>query len=164
MAAQAPLGPARPAPNTPSNGAAKFTPRPVVKKVGEFAHDLVILAELQMQLLVVDLRECVKRMVTPVLVGLVGVAMGLGVFPVALAALAFVLVETLQLTIAAALGCSVLAGIVIAGALCIFSLRQLRQQTKVLERSQSEFVRNVRWIKQVLQHNDMAETRFTQTH
>jgi len=102
-------------------------------------------------------------MAGPVIVAICGIAMGLGVFPVALAALALVLHEAFAVSLAAAFGTAVLVGLCIAGLLCVLSWRRLRKETTVFQRSQAEFVRNVRWVKEVLQNEGPIKMRSNQS-
>jgi len=60
---------------------------------GNFAQDVLTLAELQAQLLAIDVGECRARMTVPVLLLLGGVAIALACFPIGLAALALCLIE-----------------------------------------------------------------------
>jgi cytochrome bd-type quinol oxidase subunit 1 len=121
--------------------------------VGEFAHDVFILAELQVQLLVADVQECGRRVLVPGLVLLVGVALGLSCFPFVLAALALWLIQVLELSYATGVLLAAVAGAVVSALLCAIGWFQIRQHAVVLGRSQQELVRNLSWIKKVLQRS-----------
>ncbi len=125
----------------------------ISKYVGEFAHNVLTLAELQAQLLVADLRHCRHKLFVPGLVLLVGVALALACFPFALIVLALCIKETVGTTYAASFLIVLGLGIVTGASLCTFSWIQIRKHTAVLSRSQQELVRNVLWIKKVLERS-----------
>ena len=83
------------------NGSPETAPRALARDVGEFAYDVLTLAELQAQLLVTDLQECGQRGLVPGLVLICGVALGLACFPVALAALALLFIQVFETSYAA---------------------------------------------------------------
>ena len=70
------------------NGASRVAPKALARDVGEFAHDVLTLAELQAQLFAADAQECGRRVLVPGLALLCGVVLGLTCLPLALAALA----------------------------------------------------------------------------
>ena len=121
--------------------------------MGEFAHDVFTLAELQAQLFVADVQECGQRVLVPGLVLLCGVALGLACFPIALAALALLVIQVFETSYAAGFLMAVVVGAVLSALLCVIGWFQVRQRVAVLGRSQQELVRNLRWIKKVLERS-----------
>ena len=121
--------------------------------MGEFAHDVLTLAELQAQLFVADVQECGQRVLVPGLVLLCGVALGLACFPIALAALALLLIQVFETSYAAGFLIAAAVGAVLSALLCVIGWFQVRQRVAVLGRSQQELVRNLRWIKKVLERS-----------
>jgi uncharacterized membrane protein YqjE len=135
------------------NGSPETAPRALARDVGEFAHGVLTLAELQTQLFVADVREFGQRVLVPGLALLSGVALGLACLPIALAALALLLVQVFETSYAAGFLITVLVGAVLSALLCVIGLLQVRKRVAVLGRSQQELVRNLRWIKKVLERS-----------
>lgn len=135
------------------NGSPESAPSVLARGVGDFAHDVLTLAELQMQLLVADVRECRRTGLAASLILLCGLALGLACFPLALAALAFSIIQVLETTYAVGLLIAVAVGAVLSALLCAIGWFQIRKRLAVLRRSQQEFVCNVGWIKKVLKRN-----------
>lgn len=132
------------------NGSPQTTTKVLARDVGEFVHDVFTLAELQAELFVADMQECGQRILVPGLVLLWGVALGLACFPIALAALALLLIQVFETSLAAGFLMAVLVGAVVSTLLCVVGWFQFRARLAVLRRSQQELVRNLRWIKKVL--------------
>jgi hypothetical protein len=84
-----------------SNGSPKAVSKGLARDMGEFAHDVFTLAELQAQLFAADVQECGRRVLVPGLVMLGGVTLGLACIPFALAALALWLIQVFELSYAA---------------------------------------------------------------
>jgi uncharacterized membrane protein YqjE len=132
------------------NGSPQPAPKALARDVREFAHDVFILAELQAELFVADMRECGQRVLVPGLVLLGGVALGLACFPIALAALALLLVQVFETSYAVGFLLAFVTGAVVSSLLCVIGWLKLRARVAVLQRSRQELVRNLRWIKKVL--------------
>ncbi|HZL90967.1 MAG TPA: phage holin family protein [Pirellulaceae bacterium] len=135
------------------NGLPETAPRAMARNVGEFAHDVLTLAELQVQLFVADAQECGRRVLVPGLVLLGGVVLGLTCLPIALAALALLVIQVFEISYAAGFLIAVVVGAVVSALLCAIGLFQVRQSVTVLGRSQQELVRNLRWVKKVLERS-----------
>lgn len=125
------------------------TTRGIFGNAAEFVHDLVTLSELQVKLLVVDLREGSRHALLPLGLIVLAGCLALGVFPILLAALALGLAAAglsywLSFLLAA------LIGVIISGATGYGGYVLLKKQAKVLRRSQEEFERNVHWVKSAL--------------
>jgi membrane protein implicated in regulation of membrane protease activity len=135
------------------NGSPLTASKGLARDVGEFAHDVLTLAELQGQLFVADIQECGQRVRVPGLILLCGAALGLACFPIALAALALVVVEVLGTSYAAGFLIAAGVGAVLSALLCIIGWYQVRERVSVLGRSQQALVRNLRWIKKVLERS-----------
>lgn len=143
------------------NGRASETPpRAVARSAGELIHDLVTLAELQGRLALIDARDGVSRLSMAVAMLGAGVLVVGGCIPIALAALALVLVETTTLTNAQAFGIALLVGLLIAALLAGIGYWYLRSGGNVFERSQAEWRQNLRWAKDALKAN-RSGTSFT---
>jgi membrane protein implicated in regulation of membrane protease activity len=112
-----------------------------------------ILADLQARLFGSDVQECSRRALVPGLVLLAGAALGLACFPVALAALALLLIQVLGTSYATGFLLTAVVGAVLSALLCAIGWFQVHKRLAVLRRSQQELVRNLRWIKKVLERN-----------
>jgi len=141
------------------NAQRETSPKALALDLREFAHDVYDLAELQGQLLAEDMQECGRRVLAPGLVLLGGIAMGVVCVPIALGALALLLVEALGVSYAMAFLTTAAAGLAASGLMCAFGWSIVRQRASVLKRSQQELVRNLRWIRKVLERS--RNTRHT---
>ncbi len=121
--------------------------------VGNFTHDVLTLAELQAQLLAADVQECRQRMLVPTLLLLCGLAISLACFPIGLTTLAFFLVQSYNFSYAAGFLIAFVVGVVLGALLSVLGCLQVRKSLAVLRRSQHELIRNLRWIKKVLDHS-----------
>ena len=135
------------------NGSPQTAPKALARDVGEFAHDVLTLAELQAQLFVTDLQECSRRALVPGLVLLAGVALGLSCIPFALTALALLLIQVFETSYATGFLLATIVGAILSALLCVSGWFLVRKRLAVLQRSQQELVRNLRWIKKVLERN-----------
>lgn len=133
------------------NGSPERTPKALAHEMGELARDVFMLAELQVQLFVVDMRECGARVLVPGLALLSGAVLGFACFPIALTALALWFIEVFETSYLAGFLMAVVAGVVLSSLLCIIGWFQVRKQLAVMRRSQQELVRNLHWIKKVLE-------------
>ncbi len=133
------------------NGSPHTAPKALARDVGEFAHDVIGLAELQLQLFVTDLRECSRHALVPGLVLLAGVALGLSCVPLVLTALALLLIEVLETSYATGFLLATIVGAILSAVLCVSGWSLIRRRLAVLQRSQQELVCNLLWIKKVLE-------------
>lgn len=141
-----------------SNGSPKAISKGLARDVSEFAHDVLTLAELQIQLFVADVQECGQRVFVPGTILLVGVALGLACIPFALAALALWFIQVFEVSYAAGFLVAAVVGAVLSTLLCALGWFQVRKRVAVLGRSQQELVRNLTWIKKVLQRSRITRT------
>ena len=136
-----------------SNGVPQSASKGLARDVSEFAHDVLTLAELQAELFVADVQECRQRTQVPGLVLICGLALGLACFPIALAALALLLIQVLGTSYAAGFLLAALVGAVLSALVSVVGWLQVRRHVAVLGRSQQELVRNLQWIKKVLERS-----------
>lgn len=140
------------------SGSPEITPKALARDVGEFAHDVFSLAELQTQLFAADVYECGQRVLVPGLVLLCGVALGLACFPIALVVLALFVIQVLETSYTVGFLVAVVVGAVVSALLCIAGWIQVRNRAAVLRRSQQELVQNLRWIKKVLDRSRITRS------
>jgi len=118
--------------------------------VGDLLQDVVSLGELQAQLLAVDARESLQKAQVPLVLLMVGMAVGLAAAPVLLLALGEALVQVFDWPRAVSYLVSGLVGAVMGGVLMYFACRQGAAVVAVFKRSQDELAENIRWIKYAL--------------
>jgi hypothetical protein len=133
-----------------TNARSELPPKAVARSTAEFLHDVATLAELQGKLVVIDFREGTSKLLTPVILLVIGIVVALGCVPIALAALALTLVEVAELSAAASFGIALLVGVVLAGLLTAFSIGAVKRSLNMFERSLYEWSRNVKWVKDTL--------------
>lgn len=135
------------------NRAPESASRGFARGVGDFTHDVLTLAELQVQLLAADVQECRQRVLIPALILLCGLAVSLACFPVGLTALALYLVQSFKLSYATGFLIAFIVGAVLGALLSVFGCLRVRNSLAVLRRSRRELIRNLGWIKKVLDHS-----------
>jgi hypothetical protein len=135
------------------NRAPESASKGFARGVGDFTHDVLTLAELQAQLLAADVRECRQHALAPAILLVSGLVVGLACFPVGLAALALYMVESYKMSYATGFLTASIAGAVLGALLSVFGCLQVRKSLAVLRRSQHELIRNLRWIRKVVDHS-----------
>lgn len=136
-----------------SKGTQQSASRGFATGAGNFAQDVLTLAELQAQLLAIDVRECRARMTVPVLLLLGGFAIALACFPIGLAAFALCLIQFFNTTYATGFLIAFLVGAILGTLMSIIGWRRVGNRLTVLKRSQHELARNLLWIKKVIGHS-----------
>jgi hypothetical protein len=134
---------------------AELPPRAVARGTAEFLHDVLTLAELQGKLALVDLREGTAKVFVTLAALMIGVAWGMGCFPIALVALAVARTESSTLSLSASFGIALLVGLGLSALLTIPALIALRAEIHMFDRSLTEWRRNLQWFKDTLKrlHN-----------
>ncbi len=120
---------------------------------GNVVHDVLTLAELQVQLLAIDVRECRARMTVPVLLLLGGFAIAFACFPIGLVAFALCLIQFFNTSYATGFLIAFLVGAILGTLMSIVGWRRVSKRMAVLKRSQHELARNLQWIKKVIDHS-----------
>lgn len=105
-------------------------------------HDVWTLAELQCQLAAADYREGRRRALTALAAGVVGLAVLLAAIPIALVALAELLV-TADLSRPAAYGLAALAAVIVATGALWLGWAKIKQAATSFSRSKEELGRNL---------------------
>ena len=132
------------------NGSTPSPPNGVAKDMGELTYDIVSLAELQFELIRIDCREGLKRILVPVAMLLVAGIVAVGTVPIALIFIAEFLTQAAGLSRAAAFSIVALSGFIVALAMGVVGWSYLRGVVRVFERSREELTRNMTWIKYAL--------------
>ena len=115
----------------------------------ELMRDAITLGELQLRLLLLDLREGSRRMLMPLAAIGIALCLALGCFPVMLAALGYGL-HTLGIPQWGAFLIAAAVGLVVSGLTAYGGWRWLSKELMVLDRSASELRNNVEWVKSAL--------------
>jgi hypothetical protein len=118
--------------------------------VSDLTHDVIELSELQIQLLKLDLQKSSQRTRTCLVLAVLGACLLLGAIPVALLALAELLVAQLAWSRAAGLCVATLVGLALAAVALIAAWVRIHNGLISLQRSRDELQRNIDWIKSTL--------------
>ena len=136
--------------STMENGSA--SPSGVMRdRLGHFAKDVAALAELQAELLQVELRDWLRKCLVPVVIlAAVATTLSLASLPLLLLGLAYCLHEFGGLSMALSTLIAAAVGFVVAGVCAFLGWRVLKRQRGSFTRFKIELTRNVQWLKQVL--------------
>jgi len=135
----------------------------MARNVGEVAHDMITLAELQYSLLRLDAIEWLNRSKIAIILLVVGGIVALGTMPVLLATLAYTIFDLTSLPLSASFGIAALTGLLAAGLLGILGYRTLVRAPNVFSRSQNEWSNNLNWVKQSFRHADTDAPHYSAT-
>jgi hypothetical protein len=134
------------------------------KDVGDFAHDILTLAELQAQLLIADLQEGNQSARIPCILLLSGTMFGMAGASIALVAVALFIIETYQVSYPIGFLIAATVGAILSGTLVAIGLHGLRKCFQVLHRSRTELTRNLNWMKNLLSPNRLARNHVNDRH
>jgi len=124
-------------------------------------HDAIELAELQTQLLALDVKSISEKARTSLILGLIGIALLMGTVPVGLIAIGEALAQWFGWSHAAGLAVATLVGILITAGLLGAAWSRFHTGLATMQRSRDEFNRNVAWVKSNLRgraQRDPADT------
>lgn len=121
--------------------------------VGDLAHDMTTLAELQARLVTIEAKEGIRKLVSPAVLLAAGTALLLGALPVIFAALAMFLIDVAEISRIPAYFLAAGAGLLLGASALAIAAIQIRQLSRVFHRSQNELSENLRWIKHVLRQS-----------
>ena len=128
-------------------------PDPHLKReatAGSLAHHALELSELQLQLLVADLKAATSLTRTAVILAIVATALLIAAAPVLLLSAAAAVEEAYDLSRAVSLLIAGVAAVVIAGVLLYAGWKVLLNGASKFGRSREELQHNIHWIKQVV--------------
>jgi hypothetical protein len=126
----------------------------VAASVSGLTHDVIELSELQAKLFMLDVKKSSQQARTCLVLAIVGICFLLASIPVALFALAELLVEQLDWSRAGALGVATVVGLALSAAFAGAAYALIRSGLLSLQRSREEFNRNVAWIKSMLRNRE----------
>ena len=127
--------------------------------MGELTHDIVSLAELQLELFRVDCREGLRRILIPMALLLFAGIVAVGTVPIALILVAELLVQTAGLSRAAAFSIAAMSGVIVALTIGVVGWSYLRGVVRVFKRSREELASNMTWIKHALKRPAPIESQ-----
>lgn len=134
------------------NGKPEAPARAFGRNVSDFAHDFTALAELQLKLFSVDMTQTVQHLRLPTILAVIAGVLALGTIPVILLGIGYLFVEYAAFSEAWAFLLTALLSLIVVAILLGIAYARFRGSMSILNRSRDEFVRNVNWIKTVLQH------------
>ena len=143
---------------TKMNGNGRYCTKPpnVAASVSELTNDVIELTELQAQLFVLDLRKSAHKARTCLILSVVGICLLLGSIPVALMALAYLLVEQFAWSRAAGFGVATLVGLLLSAMVVGVAWGYIKDGLVSLDRSREELNRNIAWLKSTLRKRGQA--------
>jgi hypothetical protein len=134
----------------PQRNASGKAPTHLARNASSVVRDLCALTELQARLLAADYRESRRRLLVATILLVVGSVALLASLPVALTALAEWFLALGLGSRALAYWCATGVGLLLAAVLLVVGQRSLRNSLRAFQRSKTEFVRNVEWIRSIL--------------
>ena len=141
------------------NGKRQAPASRIVRNMGDFAHDVLVLAELQARLAALDLQQTARQSILPTVLVAVGLGLLAGSFPVLLATIAFALIEGADWPAWAGFLLATVIGLLLGAGVCAAAYGIFRKTATGLERSRKELSDNVRWLKEVLSASGRAQHR-----
>jgi uncharacterized membrane protein YqjE len=114
------------------------------------AHDIVALADLQLQLFRADGREMARQAAPKLVMAAVGVVIAASSLPLLMVGLAYALVELAEFPIWAAMLSSAVIGIIIGAVTVIVGIKRLQPLSGIWQRSTGELRENVEFLKETL--------------
>ena len=133
-----------------ANGASPYPAEAFQQSMADFAHSTLALAELQGQLFVADTKETGRRAILPAALAAAGAVLFLGTVPVLLFGFAYLLIEVTELPAWASFFLTALGALIVTGTLLAIAWSRFKKSAWPIRRSQDEFLRNVRWVMDVL--------------
>jgi protein-S-isoprenylcysteine O-methyltransferase Ste14 len=125
------------------------------------AHDALTLAELQVQLLTVDLRDARRGAGTALSQVLIGAVLALGCVPVLILAAAHLLIEIAEWPASGAYAVGAILAAVAAMILLRLGWRRTSQALATVQRSRTELLETLRWLKESLRPAEQSNGSFS---
>jgi hypothetical protein len=133
-----------------TNGQSRNESPNVATSFAGLTHDVIELAELQAQLLALDVKSTSQKARTSFILVAVGVCMLLGTVPIALVTVAELLVQQFGWSRAAGFATATLLGVLLAAGILGAAWSRFRAGVVTMQRSREEFNRNIAWVKSSL--------------
>lgn len=129
------------------------------KNVADFTHDVASLAEMQAELFTIDLKEATSISVLPLCIGVAGVLLLIGAFPVLLIGLAYLMVASWNVTPATAFFATGAAAVLISAGIVWIVWLRLRAGALTFQRSINALQANFQWLKRRLRSSGTNRTK-----
>jgi hypothetical protein len=100
-----------------------------------------------------DLKDCLDQAIRPMILVVIGLALGMASLPVILFGVALVLATLLQISQGSAMLLTGLVVLVVSGLLAFLASSRVRLSLDSFRRSREELVRNISWVRTVLVHS-----------
>jgi uncharacterized membrane protein YqjE len=120
--------------------------RSMARSTSSFADEVLALAELQTQLIVLESKDGARQLLKPVLLFFIGGLVALGLVPVAALAVAQQLVESLALSLPQALAVAFGLGVLLVAGLMLCGYWAYQALPTPFVRSSREWAANSRWL------------------
>ena len=127
------------------------------RNVSDYAHDVVTLAELQLRLLSVDVRDGARAAGPAGALIVAGSLAALGSIALLFVAMALALAELTGWPHSVSFAISAVVGLAAGGILAYLGWKKLVSAGKTLGRSKAEFVETLKWIKESLRPSEDDE-------
>lgn len=114
------------------------------------AHDIVTLADLQLQLFRADGREMARQAAPKLILAGAGLVIAASSLPLLMVGLAYALVESAGFPIWAAMLTSAVIGIIIGAIAVVVGIKRLQPLSGIWQRSTGELRENVEFLKETL--------------
>lgn len=128
----------------------------VARDVGQVAHDVVELAELQAALARIEIQAWWKQFIAPIVLVLVASVIAASALLLLLGSAALQLSSMTELSVPLCLFIVACGAVVVALALAAVAYSRISKARGPLEQSKHEFARNLRWIKTALKSSTRA--------
>ena len=114
------------------------------------AHDIVALADLQLQLFRADGREMARKAAPKLILAAAGFVIATSSLPLLMVGLAYALVELAEFPIWGAMLSSAFVGIIIGAVAVVVGIKRLQPLSGIWQRSTGELRENVEFLKETL--------------
>jgi len=114
------------------------------------AHDILALADLQLQLFRADGQELARKAAPKLVLAAAGVVIATSSLPLLMVGMAYALVELAEFPIWGAMLSSAVIGIIIGAIAVVVGIKRLQPLTGVWQRSTGELRENVEFLKETL--------------
>jgi hypothetical protein len=144
-----------------TNGQSRKESPGVATSFAGLTHDVIELAELQAQLLALDVKSTSQKARTSLVLVVIGVCVLLGTTPVALLTFAELLIQQFGWSRAASFASATLLGALLAAGILGAAWARFRAGVVTIQRSREEFNRNIAWVKSNLRtraHENSGES------
>jgi len=128
----------------------------VAASFADLTHDVIELAELQTQLFMCDAKKTTQNARTALILCVLGVCLLLGCIPIALIALAELLIRQFEWTPAAGYAVATACGLLLSAIALGLGYVRFKNGLVTIDRSREELNRNIAWLKSSLRSRSQS--------